>query len=156
MNDLPKDQKREGPPYGDGNERPKQEGGFLPDALRRAVISGIQAVFTTEESVRAIVGALVPKELMTAVGKQLDGAKDDALRLIGREVREFLEHINIGEELRKILTSVSFEIKTEVRFIPNEEGRLKPEIKSRVRPKRPLRAAKAATPPRPKPRKPPR
>jgi hypothetical protein len=112
-------------------EKPRSEG-FLPDAVRRAVISGIQAVFTTEENVRAIVGALVPKDLVAAIRNQVDETRDDALRIVGREIREFLEKLNVGEELRKILTSVSFEIKTEVRFIPNESGQLRPDVKSRV------------------------
>ena len=39
---------------------------------------------------------------------------------------------NAGAEIAKILTSVSFEVRTEIRFIPNDE-KLKPEVRNRVR-----------------------
>ncbi|MBP9087857.1 MAG: hypothetical protein KBG15_17180, partial [Kofleriaceae bacterium] len=64
--------------------------------------------------------------------------KDKVLEVIARETREFLEHINLGDEIAKLLTTLSFEIKTEVRFIPNSErfGGAEPDIKSSVRLKR--------------------
>jgi hypothetical protein len=67
-----------------------------------------------------------------------DATKDKVLEVIARETREFLEHINLGDEIAKLLTTLSFEIKTEVRFIPNSErfGGAEPDIKSSVRLKR--------------------
>jgi hypothetical protein len=63
-------------------------------------------------------------------------------RIVKQEVHEFLERVDLGAEMQKLLTSVSFEIVTEVRFIPNEKGTqgggpgVKPEVKSGVRMKR--------------------
>ncbi len=41
--------------------------------------------------------------------------------VIARETRDFLSNLNLTEEIAKILTTLSFEIKTEIRFIPNSE-----------------------------------
>ena len=52
------------------------------------------------------------------------------------EVRDFLEATDVAGELQRALTSLSFEIKTEVRFIPNEAGGVKPRVRARAVPKR--------------------
>ena len=43
-----------------------------------------------------------------------------------------LERLNIQHELAKFLTTVSLEVKTELRFIPNDQALVKPEIKRKV------------------------
>ena len=42
--------------------------------------------------------------------------------VVGQELRRFLETVNVSGELQKLLTSLSFEIRTEIRFIPNDEA----------------------------------
>jgi len=58
--------------------------------------------------------------------------------VIARETREFLANLNVSEEIAKILTTLSFEIKTEIRFIPNSERFIgaEPDVKASVRLKR--------------------
>ena len=40
--------------------------------------------------------------------------------MVAKEVREFLEHTNLGTEMQKMLTTVQFEINTTIRFKPND------------------------------------
>ena len=50
-----------------------------------------------------------------------------------------MEHTNLADELAKMLTTLSFEIKTEVRFIPNDARpgvRPIPDVRSKVNVKR--------------------
>ena len=54
----------------------------------------------------------------------------------GREFRN-------ATELQRALTAISFEIKTEIRFIPNEAGKLEPRMKAKVRPKKADKAGRA-------------
>jgi len=124
--DGPRDEKRE-PEFGDG--------GFLTDMIRRAVVSGVQTVFHSEEGRRSLVSALMPRELLNTAMSAVDTTKREAVAMIGREMQQFLSSLNVGEELTKILTSVSFELKTEVRFIPNEDGTLRSSVKSTVKPR---------------------
>ena len=59
------------------------------------------------------------------------------LRIVAREVRDFLEATDLAGELKAALTSLSFEIRTEVRFIPNDAGTgVKPDVRARSRVKR--------------------
>jgi hypothetical protein len=56
---------------------------------------------------------------------------------VGREIRNALEHMDISGEMKKLLTALSFEIKTEIRFIPNDSSvGVKPDIKNKIAVKR--------------------
>jgi hypothetical protein len=74
---------------------------------------------------------------------QVDDTKSAVVRGVAREFREFLEATDLAAEMQKALTSLSFEIKTEVRFIPNDAGGVKPDVKARVIPKRKKRESDA-------------
>ena len=50
-------------------------------------------------------------------------------------MREFLDTTDLSTELQKALTALSFEVKMEIRFIPNEAGDLQPKVKARATPK---------------------
>jgi hypothetical protein len=54
-------------------------------------------------------------------------SKDDIMRAAAGEVRTWLDHLNMNEELAKVLTKLVVEVKTEIRFRPTEDGKLVPE-----------------------------
>ncbi|MEY3011546.1 MAG: hypothetical protein RIT45_281 [Pseudomonadota bacterium] len=116
-------------------EREPTEAREGPGFAKRAIEAGVMRMLQTEEGLRALAGAVVPREL---VGKALDGVdtvKGEAVAVIGRELRTFLANLNVGEEMAKILTSVSFEVKMQVRFVPNEDGTLRAQVRSDGGPK---------------------
>jgi hypothetical protein len=105
---------------------------LIPEIVRRTFYAGLGAVFTTEEGIRKIASDLkLPKEMANYLIQQAAASKDELFRVVGKELRGFLESVNISGELQKLLTSLSFEIKTEIRFIPNNEaiGGVKPDMK---------------------------
>jgi hypothetical protein len=53
---------------------------------------------------------------------------------VGKELRNALQQMDMAGELQKLLTAISFQIKTEIRFIPNDSAVLgvQPEIKNKV------------------------
>ncbi|HEX2568357.1 MAG TPA: hypothetical protein VH877_02280 [Polyangia bacterium] len=108
---------------------------LLPDVVKRAVYAGLGAVFSTEEGIRRIASDFhLPKDVANYLMHQAAASKDEVLRIVAKELRTFLETVNISQELQKLLTSVSFEIKTEIRFIPNDEavGGVKADVKKDV------------------------
>jgi len=127
----------------DKDPNQQEESGFIPDLVRRAVERSVQALLNTDEGAKNLVGALMPRELVHSVMQQIDGAKTDAVNMVGREMQAFLQSLNVGDELKKILTSVSFEIATTVRFIPNEDGTLSSDVTTRAKPVVHAKAAKA-------------
>jgi hypothetical protein len=54
-------------------------------------------------------------------------SKDDIMRAAAGEVRTWLEHLNLNDELAKVLTKLVVEVKTEIRFRPTEDGKIVPE-----------------------------
>jgi hypothetical protein len=109
---------------------------YVPELVKRAFTAGMGAVFTTEEGLRRLVRDVsLPKDVAGYLVNTASSTKDELLRVMAREVRDFLAGVNLSEELAKILTTLSFEIKTEIRFIPNSEkyGGVEPDVKAKVR-----------------------
>jgi hypothetical protein len=105
---------------------------LIPDIVRRTFYAGLGAVFTTEEGIRKMASEFqLPKDVANFLIQQAASSKDELFRIVAKELRGFLESVNVSGELQKLLTSLSFEIKTEIRFIPNDEavGGVKPDIK---------------------------
>lgn len=119
----------------------KARDAIVSEVLRRARQTGTLVVDTTEDSVRRLVGDLsLPKDVVDRLIHRLDDYKVDILDAVKEELHEFLARIDIGHELQKVLTSLSLEVSTEIRFIPNDKSvsrsPVKPEVKTRTRVKR--------------------
>jgi hypothetical protein len=162
---VPPASERPSQPPGEGPRRGRFEN-ILPGLIRRGIEKGIEAgLHTIERSVetgrgttdavrglldevklprdvanavgRALTEAKLPRDIASAVFNQFDETKNDVLRIVAGEVRDFLEATDLAGEIKAALTSLSFEIRTEVRFIPNDAGTgVKPEVRARSRIKR--------------------
>ena len=111
--------------------------GLVPEVIKRTFYAGLGAVFTTEEGIRRLANEFsLPKEVASYLRKSLSWVYKNLFRIVATELRGFLESLNLNEELQRLLTSLSFEIKTEIRFIPNDAKLIKPKIKNRVTVKR--------------------
>src|SRR5215470_5002744 len=110
---------------------------LVPELVKKTFAAGLGAVFSTEEGLRKLARESLP-EVAGYIASSADGAKDKVFDVIARETREFLANLNVSEEIAKILTTLSFEIKTEIRFIPNSERFTgsEPDVKASVRLKR--------------------
>ena len=127
---------RDDDPRIDERLRQKLEG-LVPEIVRRTFYAGLGAVFTTEEGVRKLANEFsLPKDVAAYLIQQAGTTKNELFRIVAGELREFLESLNLNEELTRLLTSLSFEIKTEIRFIPNDAQKPKAKVKSSVAMKR--------------------
>ena len=64
-------------------------------------------------------------------------SKDDIKRAAGGEIRGWLEHLNLSEEIEKALSRMVIEVKTEIRFRSTEDGKIIPEATNDVKVKAP-------------------
>ena len=64
-------------------------------------------------------------------------SKDDIMRAAAGEIRSWLEHLNLNEEVAKALAKMVIEVKTEIRFRPTEDGKIVPETSNDVKVKSP-------------------
>jgi hypothetical protein len=93
----------------------------IPGLLKRAVERGVERAVEAPHDLKEFVTDLkLPKEIAGYIFSQVDETKNGLFRVVGNEVRDFLEHTNFAGEMQKILTTVQFEINTTIRFRPNE------------------------------------
>lgn len=115
-----------------GSLRERLEG-LLPNVIRRTMSTGAGAKQYTEEVIRGAIGDMkLPKEAVNHLVDLADTTKREVVRVAAREFREFLDSARFNEELSKILTQLSFEIRTEIRFVPNDQA-LKPAVSTKAR-----------------------
>ena len=92
--------------------------------VERAVESGVERLAEGPEKARNFVGDLkLPKEVLQTLYDHIDDTKNGIYRAVAKEIRDVLEHTQFADEITKVLTKLSFEIKTEIRFIPNEAAK---------------------------------
>jgi len=117
-------------------EKSIETGRETTDAVRE-VFSDVKIPDVASAVGKALQEAKLPREIAGAVLNQLDETKNDVVRIIAREVRDFLEATDLAGEIKNALTSLSFEVRTEVRFIPNDQGTgVRPDVRARGRVKR--------------------
>lgn len=86
----------------------------LQDALRKALLAGMGALFLTEEGARKLAREWkLPKELVGYLGAQASGAKDEVLRVFADEVRRFFESEAVRREVTRALSAMVVEVKAE-------------------------------------------
>jgi hypothetical protein len=133
------------PPPEPGAAPSTPEGGaraFMADAVRKAVLTGLGAVFLTEEGARKLARDWkLPREVVGYVAQQAGGAKDEIVRVVTEEVRKFFESPALRRELLRMISSMSIEIQAEVRLKPARGGKrleakvdlgsVKPRVKRR-------------------------
>lgn len=94
---------------------------ILKRAVERAVESGASRLAEGPENLRNLVGEVkLPKEVLHYLYQQIDDTKNGLYRVVAKEIRDVLEQTQFADEITKVLTKLSFEIKTEIRFVPND------------------------------------
>lgn len=111
---------------------------LVPELVKKTFAAGMGAVFSTEEGIRKIAREVNLPDVVGYAASSTGAAKDKVFEIVARETRDFLSNLNLTEEIAKILTTLSFEIKTEIRFIPNSERvtGAEPDVKASVKVKR--------------------
>jgi hypothetical protein len=97
----------------------------IPDlfkrAVEKAVETGVGRLTDGPDNLRNFMGDMkLPKEVLHYLYQQVDDTKSGLYRVVAKEIRDVLEHTQFADEIAKVLTKLSFEIKTEIRFVPND------------------------------------
>lgn len=141
-------QEREKDPARQGEEHDREEDGegaetlrqrveeglerLVPEVIKRTVEAGLDTLSRSERGrLRSLVNELrIPRDVTRYFLAQIDDTKNALLRVFAGEVRDFLENTDLAEDIRRVLTSVSLEVSTQIRFIPNDHKStgLKPEV----------------------------
>ncbi len=96
------------------------------------MITGLGALFMTEEGVRTLVKELkLPKEIVGFILSQAERTKVEVTRIVGDEVRRFFESAALRQEFVKLLSTMTIEIRADVRLRPEGERAVEPEVRVR-------------------------
>jgi hypothetical protein len=109
---------------GDDSERRRLFERAIPEIVKRvverAVESGVERISEGPENLRNLMGDLkLPKEVVQYIYGQIDDTKKGVYRVVAKEIRDVLEHTNFSDEIADVLTKLSFEVNTQIRFVPN-------------------------------------
>ena len=118
------------PPHDDLDDdtgESQERGGFtakvLGDMARKALMTGIGAVFMSEETLRGQLSEMkLPKEAMGYVVNQADKTKKEIIDVVGREARAFFGRLEVDKVVGKLLVGTTIEINTKIRIMPKEGG----------------------------------
>jgi len=106
---------------------------LLPEIIKRGLESGLEALLNPDTGLKRVLPDLrIRREMAEYLIRQVDDTKNLALRVVASEVRSFLENTNMEDGLRRLLTSIAFEVRADVRFVPSEGGGVKPRVKADV------------------------
>src|SRR5262249_15154221 len=100
----------------DPDQPPERERrGFVTEFVRKVAVTGLGALFMTEEGLRALAGQLkLPKELLGVILTQAERTKSEIGRIVSEEVRRFLQSDRLRDEVLKLLSQMTIEVKAEI------------------------------------------
>src|SRR5437868_14897711 len=106
--------------------------GFVPEIVRRAVLTGVGALFMTEEGIRNLMGEMkLPKDALAFLLSQADKTRGEVSRVVTQEVRRFLESETLRREIWKVLTGVTLEVNATIQLKPSGEPGFKAKVKTK-------------------------
>ncbi len=95
--------------------------GSLTEGIRKALLYGANAVFTSEDGLKNMVTDLkLPKEAVSFLLTQTDKGRREILDSVSGEVKRFLENVDIAGVFRKSLSGLTLEVKSEIKFREND------------------------------------
>jgi hypothetical protein len=101
----------------------------IGDLAKRALMTGIGAVFMSEESLKHQLSDMkLPKEAMNYVVGQADRTKKEIVGAIARETRDFLSKLEMDKVLARVLAGTTIEIQTRIKILPKEGGGIQTSV----------------------------
>jgi len=99
----------------------KQKPQKITNFVKKALMSGVGAVFMTEESIRNVLLEMkLPKSVILSAISQADKTKKEVMQLIAIEVRQFLDNIEADKLIKKIIAGSTIEVSASIKFVDRE------------------------------------
>lgn len=113
----------------DDSDMRQSERGILPETLKKALVTGISAVFMTEEGIRnALSDMRLPKEAMAYLIAQTQNSRRELFRVMSDELKNFLRNIDLPGEVKKALSGMKLEVKAEIKFVDEGTGKVRAKV----------------------------
>ena len=107
--------------FDDASDEARRLRSLLPDFVKKIAVTGLGALFMTEEGIRSLAGQLkLPKEALGFIVGQAEKTKDEVTHVLIEEIRRFLQSDKLREEFFKLLSGMTVEVKAEFRLVPDK------------------------------------
>jgi hypothetical protein len=95
----------------------KKSPSAMTDLARKILLTGLGAIFMTEESVRKTLSEMkIPKDAMGGLLDVVRRQKDDMLGLMAQELSRFFSRVKVHEEIQKALKGMEVSLEAKVSF----------------------------------------
>jgi hypothetical protein len=103
----------------------------MTDLARKILLTGVGAIFMTEETVRKSLAELkLPTDAVGALVDTVKKQKNEVLELVAVELGNFFAKVKVHEELQKALKGLQVHLDAKISFDkPGESPRTKVSIK---------------------------
>jgi hypothetical protein len=110
--------------------------GILGDSLRKALVTGLSAVFMTEEGIRGALSDMrLPKDAIGYLVQQTNNSRREVVRIVSDELKSFLRSADVTGAIRKALIGLRLEVKAEIRFVDDKLAVSKVETRQHDEPR---------------------
>lgn len=114
--------------------RPRSERRPSLRGLARRILSGEESPAEDEENLDPDERRrLEARALLAALLETGDKAKTETIRMVAREVRSYLEALELGKDIHHLLTNYSLEVRASIHLKPLTEAEGEPEVRVGVR-----------------------
>lgn len=101
----------------------KDKDGKIGDLLKKVLTTGVTAAFMTEESVRALLKDVpLPKDIVGGLVENAKNTKTEFVAGVKNELKTYLDKIDIGREIDRIVEKYDFEIKATISLKRKKKG----------------------------------
>ena len=84
------------------------------DLARWAVSSSVKSLLSTEEGIRNLIGAVLPKDLvkdlLNHIESQFEEFRKDLVKTLGKEMRHYGDNLDVGGEIKKVLEGLELDV----------------------------------------------
>jgi len=95
---------------------------LIPDVLKKAIVLGVSGEFFSEETIRKMLSDIqMPSDLVQYVIQQTSKSKNELIRIIAEEIRNFIDQAQINEQIKKFIKGFKINIKLELSFDPRDD-----------------------------------
>lgn len=93
----------------------RDKDGKIGDLLKKVLTTGVTAAFMTEEGVRHVLKDLpLPKEILGGLVENAKHTKTEFVAGVKNELKTYLDKIDIGKEVDRIVEKYDFEVKATI------------------------------------------